>query len=366
MTHSFLPFVSCFCAFLISWITIPAVIRAAHFKSLVDLPNERKSHAKAIPTLGGLSIFAGILISSSFFKDYGGFHEIRFMIPAIVILFLVGIKDDILILSAKKKFMAQICAAALISIAGDLRIASFYGLFGLQAIPYLVSVALTIFTIVCIINAFNLIDGINGLAGGISFIISTTFGTWFYLIGKYDLAILAYSLSGSVLGFLFYNFKEEASIFMGDTGAMIIGFIMAICAIQFIELNKVLETQLRVGDSFSYWIKASPAVVMGILIVPLFDTLRVFLIRLLKGRSPFVADRNHLHHVLIQLGCGHTQASLILCTTNLLFIILAFVFRDWRSTQLLLFLFALAFVLSQIPFVIKVLRRRKEFALFRN
>jgi UDP-N-acetylmuramyl pentapeptide phosphotransferase/UDP-N-acetylglucosamine-1-phosphate transferase len=179
-----------------------------------------------------------------------------------------------------------------------------------------------------IINAFNLIDGINGLSGSISTLIALVFGTWFLLVDHLEMAVVAMALAGSVIAFLKYNITP-AKIFMGDTGSLLVGLICAILALQFIELHNVLE------DS-PYAVKAVPAVAIGILILPLFDTLRVFLTRILRGKSPMTADRNHIHHLLIDCGLSHMQATLLLVVVNMVFILLVFRFQYLGTFNLLL------------------------------
>jgi len=200
------------------------------------------------------------------------------------------------------------------------------------------SVAISIFTILVIINAFNLIDGINGLSGSIGTLISITFGTWFFLIDRIELAIVAFTLAGAVMAFLKYNFTP-AKIFMGDTGALLIGLVCSILAIKFIELHKVIPNH-------PYAFKAVPAVAFGILILPLYDTLRVFTMRALKGKSPLHPDRTHIHHLMLDLGCSHMQATGILVSVNICFILLVFWLQNLGAFLLLILVLLLATLLS--------------------
>ncbi|MBF0205314.1 MAG: undecaprenyl/decaprenyl-phosphate alpha-N-acetylglucosaminyl 1-phosphate transferase [Oligoflexia bacterium] len=330
-------------AFLIVCISTPVIIRVARLKSLLDEPGGRKLHNESIPTLGGIAIFSGTLISFSLFRDYLGLNDVRFMIPAILCLFLIGLKDDILIISPWTKLLGQITVAGLIVFFGDLRITSLYGVLGFTAIDLFPSILFSVLTVVVIINAFNLIDGINGLAGGIGLISASAFATWFLLTNNIGLALLALSLAGSLLAFLIFNLVKP-KIFMGEIGPMITGLILSICAIQFIELNKHMES---VGN-FDYWIRASPVVAIAFLFLPLFDLLRVFIIRIYIGKSPLVADTNHIHHTLIRSGFSHLQSSLLLYLVQIFFMLLAIYFRDLRSSHLLpiLLLGAMLFVFT--------------------
>ena len=193
--------------------SIPVIIRVAALKHLMDEPDqERKLHSIKTPTLGGIAIFAGTLFAFSAFTDYFQSAEITFMIPALILLFFAGIKDDILLLSPWKKLGVQVICAILLTAFGHLRLTSLWGMFEINEISPLTGSFLTILLIVALINAFNLIDGVNGLAAGLGLITSVFLGTWFDLTGAQAQAILAFSLAGALLGFLFFNFKN-AKIF---------------------------------------------------------------------------------------------------------------------------------------------------------
>jgi len=326
-------------AFIITWVIIPVIIKVAELKHLFDEPDDRKQHKARTPTLGGAAIFAGLIISFSIFKDLLTVTDVRFLVPALIIIFFAGIKDDILILTPIKKLLAQFMSAFLIVVLGNIKINSFYGLFGIQEIPYWFSIVFTIIAIITIINCYNLIDGVDGLAGSLGFLSSVSFGLWFFLNGHWSLVYLSFALSGSLLGFLIFNW-QPAKIFMGDTGAMLIGFILAVLSIHFIELNK----SRSIADE--YWIHASPSVAIAVMAIPIFDMIRVFILRLVRKRSPFSADRNHLHHILLDLGFSHRQVVAILLFWSWVVILLAVLLRDTKSSALLLLLILMVFLPS--------------------
>jgi UDP-N-acetylmuramyl pentapeptide phosphotransferase/UDP-N-acetylglucosamine-1-phosphate transferase len=314
-------------AFFITYLAIPSIINVSFVKNLFDKPGERSSHTRSIPTLGGFGIFAGTSFAITFWTPFSVFSELQYILCALIIIFLFGAKDDIVPLSPGKKLMGQLLAASILAVKADVRISSFYGVFGIGELPYWVSTVFSIFTIIVINNAFNLIDGINGLAGTVSVLICITFGTWFFMIDELELAVVAFCLTGSLLAFLKYNYTP-AKIFMGDTGSLFIGLVCSILAIKFMEINKVLDPKIA--------IYSIPAVTMGIMVIPLFDTLRVFFIRVLQGRSPFSPDKNHLHHLLLNIGCSHLQATFVLTTFNALFIFMVFKLQSLGSVALLL------------------------------
>jgi UDP-N-acetylmuramyl pentapeptide phosphotransferase/UDP-N-acetylglucosamine-1-phosphate transferase len=195
--------------------------------------------------------------------------------------------------------------------------------------------------IIVITNSINLIDGVDGLAGSLSLIISLTYGYLFYQQGEFDWMLISLSLSGALLGFLFFNFSP-AKIFMGDAGSLTVGFIISVFTIHFIESNSP-----NLG-SYSR-LKSAPGIALALLIVPLYDTLRVFILRALKRTSPFKADKNHLHHWLIKNGQSHGQVTLILSTVNLLFILMAMALKDNAAYIVMLIIGVLASVVGQLP-----------------
>jgi UDP-GlcNAc:undecaprenyl-phosphate/decaprenyl-phosphate GlcNAc-1-phosphate transferase len=335
----------CITAFLITFLAIPSIINVAVIKNLFDEPGERKLHSTSIPTLGGLAIFAGVVFSYTFWS--AGFDTLitQYVLAAIIVMFFIGIKDDIVELTPRKKFLGQLVSAVIIVMFADMRLTSMYGVFGVYELPVWFSVFFSIFTILVIINSYNLIDGVDGLAAGIGAIASFTFGLWFYNYDHLALCILSFTLFSSLLAFLVYNFSP-ANIFMGDTGSLIIGLILAILAINFVELSFASPP-----DAFPF--RSSPAMAIAILIIPLSDTFRVFIIRLLKKQSPFKADRNHMHHLLLDLGLTHRGVALTLYFVNICFIVTALLLRDISSYVLLVILTGIAVVLNAIPYFLR-------------
>jgi UDP-GlcNAc:undecaprenyl-phosphate GlcNAc-1-phosphate transferase len=342
-------------AFTLTYFAIPSVVHIAKIKNLTDEPGERRSHTESTPSLGGIAIFAGTLFAIMLwtpFATYGG--DLQYILCSFIIIFLIGAKDDIDPISPTKKLVGEILAAAILVFKSDVILKEgLADIFGVTTVPLFVSVVVTIFTILVIINAFNLIDGINGLSGSIATLIAGTLGTWFLLIQRYDMAIVAFSLAGAVVAFLKYNYTP-AKIFMGDTGALLIGLVCSILTIRFIEL----DYQLEPGHPFK--INAAPAVGIGILILPLFDTLRVFITRILNGKSPLYPDRNHIHHLLIDSGLSHMQATFVLVVVNFIFIVTVFLLQKYTDTLLLILLITGIAVLMMGGFYVSVVRRRKK------
>jgi UDP-GlcNAc:undecaprenyl-phosphate/decaprenyl-phosphate GlcNAc-1-phosphate transferase len=330
-------------AFVLTYFAIPSIIGIAKAKHLYDKPNDRSSHAEIVPRLGGIGIFAGALFSILLWTPFNVFGDLQYILCAFIIIFLIGAKDDIVSISPTKKLVAQILAAFILVYKSNIKITSFYGLFGIEKLPESASFFISMFTIVVIINAVNLLDGINGLAGSIGTLICTIFGSWFFIIHRPDLAVVSFSLTGALVAFLNYNLSTKARIFMGDTGSMLIGLVCAILAINFMELNHGLKAS-------AYKFDAVPAIAISILILPLFDTLRVFTHRILRGKSPFYPDKTHIHHLLLDFGMSHMQATGTLVFTNLAFICLVVMMQHIGTFNLLIFQFLLAATLSSILF----------------
>lgn len=306
----------CILAFLVacfvSVIAIPVIIKISELKSLMEKPGERRSHSTPTPTFGGIAIFAAILIAYFLWPsiDQTEIYRTNLSIVGMTILFFIGIKDDLVGIDPAKKLLFQVLAAMILILFGDLRIDYLYGIMGFHHIDIVVGILLTCFIFITLTNAINLIDGIDGLAGGIATIASGTFGGWFLLTNHFTMACLAFTLTGALLGFLRFNFSKTSKIFMGNTGSLIIGFMLAFFAVRFVSLNA----------SYRYEPTAffnAPIIAIVILIVPIFDTLRVFLVRILAGRSPFSADRNHMHHILLDNGLSHVGATAVLCGASL-------------------------------------------------
>lgn len=323
-------------AFLLTFLAVPVVIEIATKNRLFDTPNARKIHTRRVSSLGGAAIFTGFLISCMLFIPDQANPEIRFFMAAAIIVFFLGLKDDLSDLSAMNKLIGQGLVAAILIHAGGIRLEGMYGLFGWQDVPELFSYALSYFTIIVVMNAFNLIDGVDGLATSLGILSLSVFGIYFSLSGQLPYAMLAFSLVGSLLAFLIFN-HPPARIFMGDSGSLLIGTVNAILVIRFIHTASLGNTVLPL----------SGAVALGfaILFVPLLDTLRMFSVRLLKGQSPFNPDRNHLHHLLLDRGLNHFWVAFSCVLANAIFIAFAWYFKSLGSTVVLLTEVGVAFAI---------------------
>ncbi|MEZ4901050.1 MAG: MraY family glycosyltransferase [Spirosomataceae bacterium] len=308
----------CFISFLIACAiaitSIPVIINISGLLELKKKPNFRSAHQHETPEFGGIAIYASLLIAHFLWphtNEQTDAYLTSLAVVGLTILFFLGLKDDILVLDPNKKLLLQVLAVSTLILLGGLKVDNFFGIFGWYEIPDIFSIPFTVFIFIAIINAINLIDGVDGLAGGIAFIAGLSFGSWFLLNHHFSMACMAFSMSGALLGFLRFNFSKTSKIFMGDTGSLIIGFLLAFFAVKFIRLN--VPHQHDANLFFN-----APILAVILLIVPIFDTLRVFLVRILNRRSPFKADKNHMHHVLLENGFNHFQVSATMWAMTLL------------------------------------------------
>ncbi|PNQ73276.1 undecaprenyl/decaprenyl-phosphate alpha-N-acetylglucosaminyl 1-phosphate transferase [Hanstruepera neustonica] len=332
-------------AFFIAYNTFPTILYVAKEKHLLDEPDDRSTHSYKVPTLGGIGIFISLVVVMTITGAFLNTKVLLLVMGAITILFFLGLKDDLTVLSARKKFMGQLFAALLLIVFTDTRIIGFSKILDVETLPYWVSIGFTLFVYILIINAYNLIDGVDGLAGAFAFFASAVFSILFIKADMISLATIAIALMGALIAFLRLNFSNKNKLFMGDTGSMIVGFLLAFFTISFIS-----EAQLNVNSQYH---KASPALAIAILFFPLIDTLRVVLVRLLILKSnPFKPDKKHIHHCLLNMGFSHVMTTTIIIVINVAIIGIAFNLLHLNlNTQIALLLFY-GSLLYVLPFVL--------------
>ncbi len=321
-------------AFIITFLAIPVILQVAELKKLYDLPDERKVHTRLVASLGGVGIFGGFLLASLLSVQGYLNPEFQYFFAAALVIFFLGLKDDIMILSATKKFIGQIIAASILIHLGGIRLTSMHGLLGFNELPEAFSLAVSYLTIIVVINSFNLIDGVDGLAASLGILTMVVFGTYFFVIDYQAYALIAFSLASSLAAFMIFN-HHPAKIFMGDSGSLMIGLVNAILVIKFINVANEPFVAVQIPSAV--------AIGFAVLIVPLFDTLRVFSIRIINGRSPFTPDRNHVHHILLDKGLGHAAVTFTCVAINVGFILLAWMGRSLGPNYLMLVLLVLSF-----------------------
>ncbi len=354
-----LAFIALIAAYVVSIRVYPTIIYLSHTKDLMDEPCERSMHTGKTPTLGGIGLFLtfaiGMVLSGVFAPlPPQDVINVLALVGATMLLLFLGVKDDLVLVSPRKKFIGQLVATALVVIASDIRILSMEGIFGVGEMPYWVSVVFTIFVFLLIINAFNLIDGIDGLAGGLAILAATVYGVFFLLNGQQYLALACVILIGALIGFLQHNLSKQQKLFMGDSGSLFTGFLLAYLTVAF--LNKSVAI-----SPLAFPIANAPIVAIAVLSYPMMDTLRVFTVRIRAGRSPFSADKNHIHHRFLSLGFNHKRASSSIVLLNLVVIAVALVFQHINIHLQLLACLVVGISLYLSPFY--VLEKQPEVRL---
>ncbi len=326
-------------SFLLSIAGMPSIIFTAIKYRLFDRSDGyRKSHRIHISRLGGLAIFCSFTITTLLFAAMVDYKQANFLITSSIILFALGLKDDMFGVSPGTKFLLQLVVAIMVVVAGEFRLTSFYGVFYMWDVDWIWGCLFTIIVVIFVNNAFNLIDGVDGLAATLGMIATLSFGIFFAIANAYPYAFIAFAMLGSILGFLMFNYPP-AKIFMGDTGSLIIGLVCVVLAIKFIELNKI-------GSKPEPYFYSAPSIAVAVLIVPIFDSLRIFLIRIIHKKSPFKGDRNHVHHRLQRLGFNAQQIVWVLGFFSICMIFLAVGLQNIGNFSLIFLLLGICFVIN--------------------
>lgn len=304
-------------SFLIGFLITPILVRVLKKMQIMDAPGGRKIHDGFIPSMGGIAIIVATFISVFSFFQYQQLLEIRYFLAAFALIFFIGLRDDMVDLTAVQKLVGQLVATYMVVIMSDIRISSLYGFMGVYELPLLISYAITFFTIIALTNSFNLIDGLDGLAGTISLITFVFLGWWFMDAGVQSYGLFALILVGGIVSFLMFNW-HPAKIFMGDTGSLSLGFALSTLTVLFIDTNGTMS-------EFQGWKFYAPiASGVALLIIPVYDTARIFTKRALKGKSPMAPDKGHVHHFLLRMGMRHDQVTITLGLIKMSFIVLIF------------------------------------------
>lgn len=301
--------------------------------------NERSSHSIAVPNFGGVAFYITVVLVLSILQSMRLTYVGNHLIAAITVLFMVGLKDDLVISTARVKLFGQITAAMFLIFSPELQLTNLHGFLGFSEIPVAIGYFIKGFIVVALINSFNLIDGIDGLAAIVGIVISTAYASVFYLSGHPYYVLVSISLAGTLAAFLRFNFSRGSrKIFMGDSGSLVVGLMLAFLSLKFLTMKPVAALE---------FLGYSPAnrllFLTCILFIPAFDTLRVIIIRKINGQSVFSPDRNHAHHVLIDLGLSHKKASFSLGLLNVVVIGIYYSLSSLLSHSWLIFLVVLLY-----------------------
>jgi len=326
-------------AFILSIAGIPSIIfTAIKYRLFDNSDGHRKSHRIHISRLGGVAIFCSFTITILLFATTVNYQQANFLITSCIILFGLGLKDDLYGVGPSTKFLLQLIVAIILVVLGGFKLTSLYGVFYVWEVNAIWGGLFSVIVIIFVNNAFNLIDGVDGLAGTLGAIATLSFGIFFAIANALPYAFIAFAMFGAVAGFLIFNYSP-AKIFMGDTGALIIGLVCVILAIKFIELNKI-------GSLPKPYFYSAPSIAVAVLLVPIFDSLRIFIIRILHKSSPFKGDRNHIHHRLQRLGFKSNKIVMILGGFNVAMIFFAVELQRVGNFTLITLLISICIVMN--------------------
>lgn len=338
-------------AFIVAVAAIPQIIKVILGKKIFDTPGGRKIHKTCTPSMGGIGVFMSFIIVAMLTIHESPNFNSHYYYSALIILFFTGLRDDLLPVRGLYKFIIQIIAAAIVSGFANIRLTSLYSLSFLyaDALPEWLSFFITIFTIVAFTNAYNLIDGIDGLAASIAILILGVLTIWFGINHFWEFAFLCGIMLGAILGFLYYNWTP-AKIFMGDTGSLIIGFFCVTMLIKFMSLNE--QSTYMIEGSFTFFI--------SMFVYPAFDIIRVFYIRLKRKRSPFSPDKLHIHLLLKRIGLEHNQITCVIFSLSLICVLLFFVMNHFKVHELAIFLIISCYCIGLNIFLSKKVNEFKK------
>ena len=323
--------------FVITLMSVPVITTFARKYRLVYVPNQRSSHSIPVPALGGVAIYAGFMISFLLLR-YAGYLESFKVSLVILLIFVIGLVDDLKDLRAWWKMIAFIVLASIISLSQGLSITNLHGFLSISSINGIFSFIITVFVILSILNAINLIDGVDGLAGALGIFILSVLSWIFYKTNHLDYLILTLPMILALFAFLIFNiWGRNFKIFMGDSGSLMLGMVISISLIRFMQLKH---------HEVSEAITVSPVTAFSLVIVPMFDMIHVFIKRILKGRSPFHPGKEHIHHTYIKLGFSHRSVTMILVAYSIGFFIISQLTSKFLSEYI-----SLAVVISLALFV---------------
>lgn len=333
----------------------PVLIKVFSKFNYADIPGGRKIHQDLIPSMGGIGFVVAALLSFIIWNWPLSPLSLRYLVGGIVLVFFVGLRDDMVELRASHKLLGQLVAVLLVVIASDIRIKNLHGFLGIEELPLYISYAFSAFVMLALTNAFNLIDGLDGLAGTMAVIVFSFLGCWFMMQGLDSFAILSFTFLAGVLAFLVFNW-HPAKIFMGDTGSLTLGFTMGALIIAFMEYNVALPT----GTAWKFEAVFSTGV--ALMMFPLYDMARVFYRRIRRGQGPMTPDKSHVHHFLMRMGLKHNQVALILGAVQLSFIAIVLLLKDYSDNLVLPVISVLAISLGLWLDLVAVKKVKKKVA----
>lgn len=330
----------------LSYFIIPAIINVVKLKKLYEKRNDRSSHQNPTPSFGGIALYVVLVLALSMAEHLFDNQVANYMVTGLTILFFVGLKDDLTGISPRNKLISQVLATSFLFMSAQFQIQNFHGWLGIHSMPPFLLFPLAFLVVAFFVNAYNLIDGIDGLAAMLGIVFASGFAFFFAAVEDWTLFFSCIALIGGLMAFLRYNLSVQRKIFLGDTGSLVLGFFFVSCVVSLLSREQAVVCQIK-PQNFPY-------VLIALLFVPVADSLRVFFVRIKEGRSPFSADRNHIHHVITDyFNWSHARTSFILALFNLVIFVLVgmlsiFVSQWFVGTLLIVLLATLTTYLTSL------------------
>jgi len=348
---SFLAFIN---SFLLVYVIIPRISWVIKSRNLQDHPGQRSSHSNSVPTMAGVAFFFTLIMTVYFIRGFDTDKIGLSLIAAVTCIFMVGLKDDLVVSSPKTKLVMETFSILFILFSTQLQLVTLNGFLGFHEIRWEISYPLVILMFLTIINAYNLIDGIDGLASIVAIVIFSIFAIIFLTTTNYFYFLMCLSFIGMQLAYLYYNLSHTKKIFMGDTGSLVIGFCIGFCSLKYLAME---------GSDFNLFAfnpENKIIVLAGILCIPIFDMIRIIGVRLLNGKSPLYPDQNHIHHILVASGLPHYKIALLLGATNFVIIMLLIWFSSFCNYFQMLGILIIIFTTLLVYFHFLNIRNKKR------
>lgn len=302
--------------FMLMYFVTPVVIQVVKLKRLFERVSNRSSHVQQVPSFGGITFFIVLILALNIADQFFITSRAVYLVPSALFIFFMGLKDDLTGISPWNKIMIQLIATTILFLSPDFQITNLHGFLGIHEIAPWICIPLAYLVVIFYINAYNLIDGIDGLASGLGALFFTFFSIVYFTLNDYMMMAVCLSMVGAFVAFLRYNSSKDKRIFLGDTGSLLIGFLIAAVVINILSKDYHEDIQMR-------YVANLPLLIISALYIPVFDSIRVFIIRVQNRKSPFSSDRNHIHHVLLDyFNLSHRQTSFVIILFNTVFLLL--------------------------------------------
>jgi UDP-GlcNAc:undecaprenyl-phosphate GlcNAc-1-phosphate transferase len=333
--------------FMLMYFVTPVVIQVVKLRRLFEPVSNRSSHGQNVPSFGGITFFIVLILALNISEQFFVTSRAVFLVPSSLFIFFMGLKDDLTGISPWNKIMVQLIATTILFLSPDFQITNLHGFLGIHEIAPWICIPLAFLVVIFYINAYNLIDGIDGLASGLGAMFFTFFSVVYFTLNDYMMMAVCLAMVGSFVAFLRFNTSKDKRIFLGDTGSLLIGFLIAAIVINILSKDYHQEIQMK-------YVANLPLLIISALYIPIFDSIRVFIIRIRNGKSPFASDRNHIHHVFLDyLKISHRKTAFFLVGLNALILFIMGFITDFcnHKTSFFVLIFitvVLAIVLHKI------------------